>query len=326
MMNRSLSLLPLIALCAAPFAASADESKPYSMARSEEFTLKSASGESYRIMVSLPSEPAPEGGYPVAYVLDGDELFPVVTSLLRLQAGTAKGGKHNDIRPGIVVGIGYGETSRRDYDYTPPAPAGPPETYRDGRPYPERKSGGADQFLDFIEKQVKPEIARRHAPNPSKQTLMGNGYGGLFALHVLFNRPELFQAYVASSPSIWWNDKYILSEEKKFITATASKTLHAKLLLTVGDLEQSLTRTEAGWGDDEREEHRLKITRRRMVDNTRELYWRMEAAKVDGLSVEFRSYPGESHKSVVPMAMTHALPFVFPGDSKAAAPTAKHPD
>lgn len=316
-MNRSLLLCSILALGCAPLRAADEEVKPYSLARSEEFNLKSATGESYRIMVSLPAEPAPASGYPVAYVLDGDDLFPVVTSLLRLQAGTTKGSKHNDIRPGIVVGIGYGETSRRDYDYTPKSPAGPPETYRNGKPYPERKSGGADQFLEFIEKQLKPEIAKRHAINPKQQTLLGNGYGGLFALHVLFNQPELFQTYVASSPSIWWNDKYILSEEKKFFSGTVAKSVKARLLLTVGDLEQSLTRTEASWEEDEREEHRLKITRRRMVDNTRELFWRIDGAATEGLQVKFKSYPGESHKSVVPMAMTHALPFIFPAEISA---------
>lgn len=286
------------------------EVKPYQLDRSEEFTLKSEDGGEYRIMVSQPEGKAPEGGHAVTYVLDGDELFPVVTSLLRLQAGTGKLAKHNGITPGIVVAIGYGGTSRRDYDYTLPSPAGPPETYRNGKPYPARPSGGAEKFFAFLEKTVRPEIEKRYPVDKKRQTLLGNGYGGLFALHVLFTKPESFQTYIASSPSVWWNDRYILQEEKAF--TEKSSPVNAQLIMTAGELEQSLTKIEAAWGEDEREEHRLKISRRRMVDNTRELAWRLEALASRGLTVNYRIFPGESHKSVVPMAISQGLPYAFP--------------
>lgn len=285
--------------------------KPYVLAGSEEFTLKSKDGETYRIMVSVPSQPAPNGGHAVAYVLDGDDLFPVLTSVLQLQAGNAKSSKHNDIQPGIIVGIGYGGVSRRDMDYTPRTEAGPPETYRDGKPYPTREYGGADSFLKFIEETLRPEIARRYPINDKNQTLVGNGFGGLFALHVLFTKPYLFQKYVASSPSIWWNNRYILEEEETFRAEIQKSGINKKVLLTVGEMEQSLTSTEASWDEDEREEHRLKVTRRKMVDNTRELYWRLSDVQTSGLEVSFLSFPGQSHKSVVPMALGQALPFIF---------------
>ncbi|WP_367872106.1 alpha/beta hydrolase [Luteolibacter sp. Populi] len=311
-MIRHLTLLLALGTAAVTSAQEVPDPKPYQLARSEEFILKSAAGAEYRIMVALPQEPPPPGGHAVTYVLDGDDLFPVLTSLLRLQAGTGKLSKHNGITPGIVVGIGYPAESRRDFDYTLPAPAGPPETYRNGKPYPPRPGGGAEAFLSFLEKDLRPVIEKLHAPDRSRQTLLGNGYGGLLALHVLFTRPELFQTYIASSPSIWWNDRYILQEEKSFTEKLASKPVQATLVMTVGELEQSLTQIEAAWPEEEREEHRLKITRRKMVDNTRELAWRLEALAKSGLETELRIFPGESHKSVVPMAIGHVLPYAFP--------------
>jgi predicted alpha/beta superfamily hydrolase len=311
---KSTSLVFLSLLFALPVvrAQESEAPKPYHLANSEEFILKSRKIGDYRIMVSLPVGETPPGGHAVTYVLDGDELFPVVTSLLRLQGGTGKLAKHNGIQPGIVVAIGYPEKSRRDLDYTLDAPMGPPETYRDGRPYPAREGGGADRFFDFLENEVRPLIAERYPIDPKRQTLLGNGYGGLFALHVLFTKPEAFQTYIASSPSVWWNNRYVLEEQKAFAERIAKSPIEAQLVMTVGDLEQSLTRIEASWPEDEREEHRLKISRRRMVDNTRELAWKLEALAAHGLRVDYRIFPGESHKSVTPMAISHALPFAFP--------------
>ncbi|RYD66576.1 MAG: alpha/beta hydrolase [Verrucomicrobiaceae bacterium] len=309
-----MKLQSILALCSTVMIAtmaSAAEFQPYVLPGCTEAVIKSAEGKDYRIMVSVPEGEAPAGGHAVTYVLDGDEFFPVVTSVLKMQAGTGKLAKHNGIVPGIVVGIGYTGESRRDFDYTLDAPAGPPETYRNGQPYPPRPGGGADKLFDFIEKEVKPLVEKSHKVDPSRQTLMGNGYGGLFALHVLFTHPEAFQTYIASSPSIWWNDRYILKEEAAFREKIAKQPVKARLVLTVGEQEQSLTRIESAWPEGEREEHRLKVTRRKMVDNTREMFWRLEQVATPEFPVSFRMFEGESHKSVIPMAISHALPFAF---------------
>ncbi len=290
----------------------AEEAGPYRFPHSTERIVRSANGGEYRIMVSLPEGDPPEEGHRRRADRRRDGLFPLFASLLNLQAGTGKAAKHNGIAPGIVVGIGYPGPSRRDLEYTPPSPSGPPETYRDGRPYPSRPGGGATTLVDFIENELKPLIEKEYPVDTTRQTLIGNGYGGLFALHVLFTRPESFQTYVAASPSIWWNDRYILNEEKTFAEKFAGSPARARLLLTVGGQEQSLTRIEASWDEDEREEHRLKVTRRKMVDNTRELAWRLEKLSSPGFQVSLRVFEDESHKSVVPLSLNHALPFVFP--------------
>ncbi len=288
------------------------EKAPYALARTEERFITSQNGREYRILISWPQTEPPPGGHAVTYVLDGDDLFPLVTSIPRVQAGTEKLSAHNAITPGIIVAIGYPGASGRNVDYTPEAPPGPPETYVDGRPYPKQESGGAAAFYSFLEEELKPVIARDYAIDPSRQSLLGNGYGGLFCLYVLFNHPESFQTYIASSPSIWWNNRYILQEEASFAAKVKEKPVRATLLITVGELEQSLTEHEYSWPDQPREEHALKTARRRMVDNTREMYWRLKKLEPAGLKTSYHIFQGESHKSVVPMAVSRALPYVFP--------------
>lgn len=285
---------------------------PYVLERTEERFITAKSGKEYRILISWPQGEAPAEGHAITYVLDGDELFPMMTGILRVQAGTEKLSNHNAITPGIIVAVGYREASGRNVDYTPAAPPGPPETYVDGRPYPKQESGGAEAFYTFLEEELKPAIAKDYPVNAKRQSLLGNGYGGLFCLHVLYNHPESFQTYIASSPSVWWNNRYILQEEAAFAARAKEKPLNATLLITVGDLEQSLTEHEYSWPDKPREEHALKTSRRRMVDNTREMYWRLKKLETAGLKTAYHIFPGESHKSVIPMAVCRALPYVFP--------------
>lgn len=269
-------------------------------------------------MIAWPTGKAPAAGYPVTYVLDGDEMFPAMTGILRIQAGTEKASTHNAITPGLVVAVGYPGESGRNVDYTPKAPPGPPETYRDGRPYRTQESGGADVFFDFIEKELKPAIEKDYPVDRTRQSLLGNGYGGLFVLHALFTRPETFQTYIASSPSVWWNSRYILEEENAFAERVAKKPIKALLVMSAGEMEQSLTHHEYSWEDEPREEHSAKVTRRRMVDNTREMSWRLEKLRAHGLKSVYKVFADESHKSVVPVALSHALPFVFPSAPAAA--------
>ncbi len=289
---------------------SATGATPYIIPRSDDQVVKSKAGADYRITVSWPEGKAPESGWPVIYLLDGDDNFLMLTAALRRLSGTPKAAKQNGISPGIIVGIGYPGESNRDYDYTPAAEPGPPETYLNGKPYPPRNYGGADATFAFIQDELKPRIESSHPVDRTRQTLYGTGFGGLFALHVLFTRPDAFQNYVASSPSIWWNNRWILAEEKAAASENSSRPLKAGLYIAVGEFEQSLTPIEAAWPEAEREEHALKIGRRRMVDNTREMFWRLR--KIPGLDVHYRIFPGESHVSVTPMVAGPALQFAFP--------------
>lgn len=290
----------------------AAEVKPYTLPQSSDEVIESKNGESYRITISWPEGNAPKDGWPVIYLLDGDDNFLVVTSILKRLTATPKGIKQNGVSPSIIVGIGYPGVSKRDYDYTPKAEAtDPPETYLSGKPYPPRKYGGADDFYQFLQEELKPRIEAAHPVDLTRQTLYGTGFGGLFALHTLFTKPDSFQTYIASSPSIWWNNRWILGEEKSFTEKHTGKPVPARLYIATGEYEQSLTPIEFAWPPAERDEHALKIGRRRMVDNTREMYWRLRDGNVLQ-EIQYRIFPGESHVSVAPMATGPALQFALP--------------
>ncbi len=62
--------------------------------------------------------------------------------------------------------------------------------------------GGADDFLAFISADMKPLIESELAIDRGRQARFGHSVGGLFDVHVLFTRPESFESYVATSPSI----------------------------------------------------------------------------------------------------------------------------
>lgn len=72
-------------------------------------------------------------------------------------------------------------------------------------------SGQADRFLDFLEKELIPHIDRNYRTYPHR-IIAGWSFGGLLATHALIHRPEIFDAYLAISPSLWWDEELLLAE------------------------------------------------------------------------------------------------------------------
>jgi predicted alpha/beta superfamily hydrolase len=91
-------------------------------------------------------------------------------------------------------------------------------------------SGGGDRFFDFIQTELMPEIDKRYRTAPYR-IFAGHSLGGLMAIHILTSRPDMFQAYIAVSPSLWWDDQHILHQAQQFFAAHAelNKTLFFSL-------------------------------------------------------------------------------------------------
>ncbi|MCA8896281.1 MAG: hypothetical protein KDA48_13565, partial [Amphiplicatus sp.] len=89
--------------------------EPYVIERAEVWRLPAETGDQYTIYVSRPAAAAPPGGYPVLYVLDGDDNFVVAAKTASRMARFSGG----EIQEGVVVGIGYRDLAQRIYDYTP---------------------------------------------------------------------------------------------------------------------------------------------------------------------------------------------------------------
>lgn len=68
---------------------------------------------------------------------------------------------------------------KRAYDYTP-------EPSAQFQAHGKYKYGGADQFIAFLNNELKPEIANQFPVNSQQQSLYGHSFGGLFVLYHFF--------------------------------------------------------------------------------------------------------------------------------------------
>lgn len=243
-------------------------------------------GHGYRIYLSEPRDPAPPTGYPVLYVLDGNAMFPVAAFLARRIADRRE--ITGNTAP-LVVGIGYPhdgdfDVAARTRDYTP------------GGDSATGTSGGAEAFLDFIENELKPMIARQHPVDPTRQALFGHSFGGLLVLHAWLTRPAMFSGFLASSPSIWWNDRRVL-HGLEYAGSRAGARLH----MTVGALEDQLPK-----GTLSREMRELLVSRP-MVSEARALAARLQSSPGAAAGVRFVELEGEDHGSAWLPSLTRGL-------------------
>ena len=255
----------------------------YTMPFTATWDMRAAHGATYRIFVSYPEGEAPEGGFPVLYVVDGNALFASFAETRRM-IGWTKGQEM------IVVGIGYPTDQaydvRRIDDFT-----GAPTTSLAYAKYAKEKNGGWDRFLDFLTGELRTEIGKRYKTNPARQSLFGHSLGGLFAAHTLFTRPQAFHAIIAASPSLFWHEALTLREERDFVARLQAGKggSVARLLVVSGEREEAILER---W-------------------DAEAFAKRMEALSGHGLRVQSMVYKDEGHMTVPARAVTDTLRFAL---------------
>ncbi|WP_413381724.1 alpha/beta hydrolase [Alkalihalobacillus sp. 1P02AB] len=267
----------------------------YQLPNTEQFVLEMNTSRRYQIMISTPKEEAPEEGFPVLFVLDGNAVFASITEAIRLQTR-----KPHGYRPAIVVAVGY-ETDEpfhrenRFWDYTVAATADElMETpHMEGWP----KSGGIEPFLDFIENELIPFVKKKYEVNTSKFALFGHSLGGLATLHTLFTRPRLFQYYIAGSPSIWWKNGYIKGKAKEFLERSkenaGSSAEVVKVLISVGGNEKEM-----------------------MIQEAKAMYQHLVEVEQEWLKLELLVMPNTGHVTVLHPLMTEMLKFFLSDENE----------
>ncbi|MER8829118.1 alpha/beta hydrolase-fold protein [Mesorhizobium sp. M0938] len=268
--------------------------------------LPAHGGEPYRIFLHLPAKPEPQAGWPVLYMTDGNAVIGTAVDAMCAQAGYPLG---TNVEHGVIVTIGYPvagayDPLRRSWDLGPP----PGKTYppfHDGGP--EVRTGGAEEFLAFIEDELKPWVASRARIDSGRQTLYGHSFGGLFALYALFTRPLAFQTWIAASPAIYWEDRLIDRFLQAFETAVPDD-LKAQAILSVGEYEtEKLAPFQVGAVDEAKRLEHKKETR--TDEFARQMTERLSA--IPGLSASFELHAGENHMSILPVTVNRAVQAAF---------------
>lgn len=184
----------------------------------KEFTLQStANGAIYQIRVGLPGNYNPSiEKYATIYVLDGKEIFGFVAN--RCQEISDQYALKNV----LVVSIGYGKD--RSIDYTPTKVSS--------------VTGGAPQFLNFIETQLIPKMEQDYHAETTRESraILGHSYGGLFGGYVFAVNNKVFGNYIMLSPSFWFDNYAPLQMEKD--NRVKNKTAKHLVFMGIGANEE----------------------------------------------------------------------------------------
>ncbi len=124
--------------------------------------------------------------YPVLYLLDAvgrpSRFSPALSEIGRQIDAMAVEG----VGPLIVIGV---VNTRRGRDMLPV----------EAESYPE--SGGADRFLACLTKEIIPYVDESFRTT-GERLLYGRSDSALFTLYALFEAPDAFSGYMASSPTV----------------------------------------------------------------------------------------------------------------------------
>src|SRR5262249_35069091 len=160
----------------------------------------------YRVYLPESYRWAKDRRYPVLYLLDGQTHF------VHTAASVAYLAVQGDIPEMIVVGI---DSTVRVRDFTQ---TDWPSHWMGG--------GGADRFNQCLSKELIPHVEKAYRTDGFR-VLAGHSASGQFALYCLTSSPSLFQAYIALSPSLDWDDN--LPQRSLETSFKSSKQLNAFL-------------------------------------------------------------------------------------------------
>jgi predicted alpha/beta superfamily hydrolase len=209
--------------------------------------------------------------FPVLYLTDGDGHINEIGSTIDFLVDNGR------MPPLIVVGIANTDRTR---DLTPTHSSDKDSSGKEALP----TSGGGDRFFDFIQSELMPAIDKRYRTAPYR-IFAGHSLGGLMAIHILTSRPDMFQAYLAVSPSLWWDHQHTLHQAQDFFAAH-------------DELDKTLFFSLGGEGPD-------------MQDGFDQLNKALSARSPKGFHWDSARYSDETHSSTVLRAHYAGLRSIF---------------
>lgn len=223
-------------------------------------------GEERTVLVRVPAGyNQADARFPVVYMLDAHA--PQNAMMAGMLDAQAWGGTMPEM---ILVGI---QNTNRNRDLTP--------TKTEQR----AGSGGGDKFLEFIEKEVVPTVEKNYRTQPFR-VFAGHSLGGLTAVYAFLSRPDLFNAYIAASPVLHYDNDFAIKRAEEVFKQ--NKDWKKTMFIALGD-EPAYTKGFNSFQD------LLKKT------------------KPKNFEYEFRQFPEDNHGSVVLPAYYAGLRKVFNG-------------
>jgi predicted alpha/beta superfamily hydrolase len=141
--------------------------------------------------------------------------------------------------------------------------------------------GGGAKFETFLTRELRPWLEDRYRLDPRRAVLFGHSFGGLFALNVLASDPEPWSGFIIASPSTLRDPELMLD-----LPAVAKKAAGKRAYVAVGgaELAQMIAGAEKA----------------------------ASVLKAEGLTVEYRSFPGQAHIAYYPELVPAAFAWMFP--------------
>lgn len=267
-----------------------------SLANTQAWIMRSEKTQrEYQIWVALPNDYySTDERYEVIYGVDANMEFGSLAETARNLAAEGALGKR------IVVGIGYPGvndwshmTPHRFLDFTPTEDlVWLSKINEDLGKYNLpviTGSGGAEGFTQFLRDELIPLIGQDYRVKRGCRTLFGHSIGGLFGLFVLLKYPDLFDAYIVASPSLWWNDGVSFAYEEE--AASKTRLLKADVFMSAAELEEE--------GPDGK--------RYAMVANMKRMAAQLNSREYEGFKLTTHIFEGETHMSVIPAAISRGL-------------------
>ncbi|MBT0570235.1 alpha/beta hydrolase [Curvibacter sp. CHRR-16] len=281
--------------------------KPVQLSQTASFDMESRyTGQRYRIWLGLPSKPAPEQGYPVLWMLDGQASFPIMEYVRPRSASVADTPpgrqKADPMLPGLIVAVGYAsdkpfDNDARAQDYTPPT-QGPTGDLLS------KQHGGSAAFLRFLTEELRPYLAQYFPMDATRHTLFGFSYGGLFAVNTLVTAPQHFQRYWAASPSLWFGQGEVMRNWQQGLASLRQYSPALRVMLTVGQEEQFPSANLPP-------ERLAHLQERAMVERVQGFAQQLTAQSKPGVAVSVVVLPAHDHHDMLMYGVRQVVPFAF---------------
>lgn len=228
--------------------------------------------------------------YPVVYLLDGSSHFATVVSMIRQLSSSY------DCPEMIVVGI-LNTDRMRDFTLT----------HMDSFQVLDlvdivtlKNSGGGENFISFIEKELMPHIDSLYPTSPYR-ILIGHSAGGLAVMNILIHHTDLFKTYVAIDPIMSWDNQKFLKETKKVL----ANNTYSGVSLFLGIANTM----KVGMDTIKVKKDTTKSTEH--IRSLFELRDYLNFNKQNQLKYAYRFYSNDNHGSIPLIAEYDALRFIF---------------